>query len=165
MLRSVLRVRSCSSLGRASLCPLVVPSVPPAALPVWRMLSQPLSNGSSRPEDDEGRRLYVGNLPWNMSADDVAYEFETSGEIVNAHLPRDQEGRSRGFAFVTFSSADEANAAAMSGMGEASVGGRSKCASPHHVARLHHRVVGGSEAQYGGPFLKHSPYGHSIEHG
>lgn len=123
MLRSVLRVRSCSSLGRASLCPLVVPSVPPVALPVWRMLSQPLSNGSSRPEDDEGRRLYVGNLPWNMSADDVAYEFETSGEIVNAHLPRDQEGRSRGFAFVTFSSADEANAACDEWNGR-SLGGR-----------------------------------------
>ena len=84
------------------------PLAVPASRLVTRQIAQPLSN---RAEDEEGRRLYVGNLPWSMSIDDIASNFESSGEVVNAHLPRDQDGRSRGFAFITFASADDASAA------------------------------------------------------
>merc|ERR1712216_420005 len=81
----------------------------PASTPAVRLLVRPFSGG--RIEDEEGRRLYIGNLPWTMSAHDVAENFESFGEITNAHLPRDPEGRSRGFAFVTFASAEDASAA------------------------------------------------------
>lgn len=59
---------------------------------------------------DNANRLYVGNLSW--SVDDLALEtlFSEQGKVVEARVVYDREsGRSRGFGFVTYSSADEAN--------------------------------------------------------
>jgi RNA recognition motif-containing protein len=100
-----------------------------------RLMARPMS---SRSEDEEGRRLYIGNLPWAMSADDVASTMESSGQITNAHLPRDADGRSRGFAFVTFASAEDANAACEEWDGR-DMGGRQikvRVASPRPPPKL-----------------------------
>ncbi|KAF5819410.1 putative RNA recognition motif domain, nucleotide-binding alpha-beta plait domain superfamily [Helianthus annuus] len=61
---------------------------------------------------DNTNRVYVGNLAW--SVDNVALEtlFREQGNVVEAKVVYDREsGRSRGFGFVTFSSADEVNSA------------------------------------------------------
>ena len=52
-------------------------------------------------------RLYVGNLPWSSSEDDVRKMFEAVGPVESVALITDREtGRSRGFAFVDMSDED-----------------------------------------------------------
>lgn len=51
--------------------------------------------------------IYVGNLPWTASADDLRSIFEPYGQVENARIVTDREsGRSRGFGFVDMASAD-----------------------------------------------------------
>lgn len=57
-------------------------------------------------------KLYVGNLSFNTSAQDLETTFGEFGTVQSANLIEDREtGRSRGFGFVEMSSAEEANAA------------------------------------------------------
>ncbi|HTL32756.1 MAG TPA: RNA-binding protein [Kofleriaceae bacterium] len=54
-------------------------------------------------------RLYVGNLSFNTTADGVRAAFQPFGTVSDVHLVTDREtGRSRGFAFVTMGTAEEA---------------------------------------------------------
>ncbi|KAM7255024.1 hypothetical protein ACFE04_020265 [Oxalis oulophora] len=58
-------------------------------------------------------KLYVGNLPFTVETDDLAELFGTTGNVDNVELIYDKiSGRSRGFAFVTMASVEEAEAAA-----------------------------------------------------
>ncbi|KAJ4704903.1 RNA-binding protein CP29B, chloroplastic-like [Melia azedarach] len=64
--------------------------------------------GSGGANFDGGNRVYVGNLSWGV--DDLALEtlFSEQGKVVEAKVVYDREsGRSRGFGFVTYSSAEE----------------------------------------------------------
>lgn len=46
-------------------------------------------------------RLYVGNLPWSATEDEVRELFAGAGEVTEVALITDRDtGRSRGFAFV-----------------------------------------------------------------
>lgn len=57
-------------------------------------------------------KLFIGNLPWSMTQDDIDELFGQYGTIVDSHLATHRDsGRSRGFAFVTYESAEEAEAA------------------------------------------------------
>lgn len=60
-----------------------------------------------------GKRIYVGNLSFNTTSDELRDTFGEYGEVTTASVVSDREtGRSRGFAFVEMSSgADEAIAA------------------------------------------------------
>lgn len=54
------------------------------------------------------KKLYVGNLPFSTTADDLREAFEEFGEVISAELVSDREtGRSRGFAFVEMSEGAE----------------------------------------------------------
>ena len=59
------------------------------------------------------KRLYVGNLSWNVSDDDLREVFQQDGrQVVDARVITDREtGRSRGFGFVEFASSEEGQAA------------------------------------------------------
>ncbi|MEN8239980.1 MAG: RNA-binding protein [Actinomycetota bacterium] len=47
------------------------------------------------------KKLYVGNLPWSTTEDDLRQMFSEHGEVESVALITDREtGRSRGFAFV-----------------------------------------------------------------
>ena len=49
--------------------------------------------------------LYVGNLPFSTTADDLREAFAPYGEVTRAQIVTDREtGRSRGFGFVEMSS-------------------------------------------------------------
>ncbi len=55
--------------------------------------------------------IYVGNLPWNASEEEVSKLFSQYGEVISAKIIMDREtGRSRGFGFVEMEKpeADEA---------------------------------------------------------
>lgn len=57
-------------------------------------------------------KLYVGNLSFNTTESSLRVAFEPFGQVTSASIVMDREtGRSRGFGFVEFSSADEGNAA------------------------------------------------------
>lgn len=57
------------------------------------------------------RKIFVGGLPPHASEDDVRKHFSQFGGVEHCSLKTDAEtGRSRGFAFITFSSVEEANA-------------------------------------------------------
>jgi RNA recognition motif-containing protein len=53
--------------------------------------------------------LYVGNLPWSLTEDELAQAFAAVGRVQAARIITDREsGRSRGFGFVDL---DDENAA------------------------------------------------------
>ena len=57
-------------------------------------------------------RLYVGNLPYSVSAQTLSELFGQAGGVVDVHLPTDREsGRVRGFGFVEMASDAEARQA------------------------------------------------------
>ena len=56
--------------------------------------------------------VYVGNLSYDLSEDDLKSAFEEHGEVSSAKIIFDRySGRSKGFGFVEMSSDDEAKAA------------------------------------------------------
>src|SRR5262245_42310200 len=57
-------------------------------------------------------KLYVGNLSFNTTENDLNDAFAAYGTVTEANLMMDRTtGRPRGFGFVTMSSAEEANKA------------------------------------------------------
>jgi cold-inducible RNA-binding protein len=57
-------------------------------------------------------RLYVGNLPFNTTEQDLQSLFEQHGSVVSAAVVTDREtGRSRGFGFVEMSDRTQGQAA------------------------------------------------------
>ncbi|MEZ5416896.1 MAG: RNA-binding protein [Vicinamibacterales bacterium] len=71
-----------------------------------------------------GRRLYVGNLPYSATDEDLTELFSRAGGVASVHVMRDQAtGRARGFAFVEMTT-DEAAQAAVEQLHEYQMGGR-----------------------------------------
>jgi RNA recognition motif-containing protein len=69
-------------------------------------------------------RLYVGNLSFNTTAEGVRTAFQQFGTVSDVHLVTDREtGRSRGFAFVTMGTPEEA-AKSIEGMDGKTLDGR-----------------------------------------
>lgn len=70
------------------------------------------------------KNLYVGNLPWSVSEDDVRNAFEAFGEVTSVKLIEDREtGRPRGFGFVEMSD-DNAASEAIAALDGNDFGGR-----------------------------------------
>lgn len=58
------------------------------------------------------KNIYVGNLPWEATDEDLKSHFEQCGEVAKATVIRDQETqRSRGFGFVEMPNDEEADKA------------------------------------------------------
>jgi RNA recognition motif-containing protein len=71
-----------------------------------------------------GRKLYVGNLPYESGESEIRGLFEPFGSIDSVHVVIDKmTGRARGFAFVEMSTDAEAQAATSALNGQ-QVGGR-----------------------------------------
>ncbi len=59
-----------------------------------------------------GRRLYVGNLPYSTTDEDLNGLFSRAGTVESVRVMRDvATGRARGFAFVQMASDEEAQKA------------------------------------------------------
>lgn len=59
-----------------------------------------------------GTKLYVGNLSFRVTSEDLQEHFGAAGAVQSANVVFDREtGRSRGFGFVEMASDDEASAA------------------------------------------------------
>jgi RNA recognition motif-containing protein len=96
--------------------------------------------------------IYVGNLPFSATEDEVRSLFEKHGKVESVKLINDREtGRPRGFCFVEMSSSDSATAIAQ--MNGFNMGGR-----PLRVNEAQERPSrgprpggGGGGGGYGGP--------------
>jgi RNA recognition motif-containing protein len=56
--------------------------------------------------------IYVGNIPYDVSEEDLSSVFAEYGTVKRVHLPVDREtGRKRGFGFVEMSSEGEEDSA------------------------------------------------------
>lgn len=55
--------------------------------------------------------IFVGNLSFNTTEDSLRDHFASCGEVLEARVPLNAEGRSRGFAFVKFASPEGVKAA------------------------------------------------------
>ena len=71
-----------------------------------------------------GTKLYVGNLSFRTTSDELRELFSQAGEVESASIIEDREtGRSRGFAFVEMTTPEGA-AAAIEQLNGKEVGGR-----------------------------------------
>ncbi len=93
-------------------------------------------------------KLFVGNLDFKVTENDLQDAFAAYGSVVEANLVTDRStGRPRGFAFVTMSSPEEAQKA-IDGLNGKDLGGR---ALNVNVARERaERPGGGGRGGYGG---------------
>jgi cold-inducible RNA-binding protein len=70
------------------------------------------------------RKLYVGNLPYNTTEQDLQSLFAAAGNVDTVNVVRDMAtGRARGFAFVEMGSPEEAQQA-ISMLNDRDFGGR-----------------------------------------
>ena len=57
-------------------------------------------------------KVFVGGLAWSATEEEFADHFSTVGSVVESRIIKDREtGRSRGFGFITFATAEEAQKA------------------------------------------------------
>ena len=57
------------------------------------------------------KRIYVGNLSYTTTEDELEELFTTYGDVMSCTIPADREsGRTRGFGFVEMSEEDAAKA-------------------------------------------------------
>src|SRR5438067_779456 len=91
------------------------------------------------------RRLYIGNLPYRTTTDELRDLFSRAGEVTDVAVPTDREtGRPRGFAFVEMADEDGARQAIEMFNGY-SLGGRQL-----RVNESQPREGGGGRGGYGG---------------
>jgi RNA recognition motif-containing protein len=92
-------------------------------------------------------KLYVGNLSFNTSGEDLQELFAQVGTVESATVVEDREtGRSRGFGFVEMSSKEEGQAAIQQFNGK-EVGGR---ALNVNEAKPREERGGGNRGGFGG---------------
>jgi RNA recognition motif-containing protein len=74
--------------------------------------------------------IYVGNLPYGISEDDLKAAFGKFGDVSSAKIIMDKEtGRSKGFAFVEMSNDSDADKA-IKALNETSLQGRNIKVNP-----------------------------------
>jgi len=94
-----------------------------------------------------GRKLYVGNLPYEIGETELQDLFARAGSVESVNVMRDQAtGRARGFAFVEMSTDEEAQNA-ITTLSGTQLGGRSLTVNE---ARPKAARSGGGGGGYGG---------------
>jgi RNA recognition motif-containing protein len=96
-------------------------------------------------------KLYVGNLSFQTSSDDLQQLFSQAGTVESASVVEDREtGRSRGFGFVEMATAEEGQAAIQQFNGK-EVNGRSLTVNEARPREDRgNRGGGGGRGGYGG---------------
>ena len=88
------------------------------------------------------KRLYVGNLPFDATAEDVRTAFEAYGTVHDVSLVTDRDtGRPRGFGFIEMD--PQSASAAIEGLNNKDFGGRDLS-----VNEARERASGGRNSAY-----------------
>ncbi|CAN1803672.1 RNA-binding protein CP33, chloroplastic [Linum perenne] len=70
------------------------------------------ANGGIPAESSDAGRLYVGNLSYTMTSEELTEIFAEAGRVSGVEVSYERDtGRSRGFGFVSFETAEDAEAA------------------------------------------------------
>ncbi|NIP86998.1 MAG: RNA-binding protein [Planctomycetales bacterium] len=97
-----------------------------------------------------GKRLYCGNLSFNVSSSDLEQLFTEFGTVTSAQVITDRDtGRSKGFGFVEMASDEEAQAA-ISGLNEKEHEGRPLTVNEARPREERRGGGGGGGGGYGG---------------
>jgi len=107
--------------------------------------------GMMRPSSGPGRvggaRLFIGNLPYTVRAEELEKLFAEAGKVMSVSLVTDRmTGQSKGFAFIDMSSREEATAAISRFDGREALGRVLKV----NEARPPERHSGGGHHSFGG---------------
>ena len=107
-----------------------------------------------------GKKLYVGNLPYDTSDSKLQELFEEHGTVQSAQVIMDREtGRSKGFGFVEMGTDDEAKAA-INALNGKEVGGRALTVNEARPREDRGgRGGGGGRGGYGGGGRDRGGYG------
>lgn len=66
----------------------------------------------AKPESNGSKSIFVGNLSWNVDQDWLGTIFESIGGVTSARIITDRDsGRPKGFGYVDFETAEQAQAA------------------------------------------------------
>ena len=94
------------------------------------------------------KKLYVGNISFQTTSDDLVQAFSQYGTVLGAQIVSDREtGRSRGFAFVEMHDGGDEAIAALNG---AQLGGRTLTVNEAKPREERPRTGGGGGGGYGG---------------
>jgi RNA recognition motif-containing protein len=94
------------------------------------------------------KKLYVGNISFQTTSDDLVTAFSQYGTVLGAQIVSDREtGRSRGFAFVEMHDGAEQAIAALHG---SQLGGRTLTVNEAKPREERPRTGGGGGGGYGG---------------
>ena len=94
-------------------------------------------------------KLYVGNLSFRVTSEDLHEHFATAGAVESANVVMDRDtGRSRGFGFVEMATEDDANNAIAQFNGT-EYDGRNMVVNEARP-RENNRGGGGGRGNYGG---------------
>jgi len=97
-----------------------------------------------------GKKLYCGNLSYEVSTSDLEQLFGSFGQVESAQVVIDRDtGRSKGFGFVEMNSDSEAQAA-INGLNESMQGGRSLTVNEAKPREDRSGGHGGGGRGYGG---------------
>ena len=90
---------------------------------------------------DDYSRVFVGNIPFELSQEEVIEKFGRYGTVVDVFIPIDTgTRRNKGFAFLEFATRSAAQRA-LAGSGDVSIGGRTiyvRAANPRDSGGLSH---------------------------
>ena len=104
-----------------------------------------------------GRKLYVGNLPYQVQESELETLFAAAGSIASVFVPRDKfTGQGRGFAFVEMNSDAEAQAA-IEQFNEHPFGGRNMKVNEARPQESRPGGGGGGGGRGGGPNRRSEP--------
>jgi len=86
---------------------------------LWAFLRSPIARSgvravraTARGVLDLGKRIYVGNIPFSLTEDELREAFGQHGSVTSVDVITDREtGRPRGFAFVEMEESSAADAA------------------------------------------------------
>ncbi|MCZ7649394.1 MAG: RNA-binding protein [Planctomycetota bacterium] len=95
-----------------------------------------------------GKKIYVGNLPYSLTDDDLKDLFAAHGSVQSAQIIMDRDtGRSKGFGFVEMGSDEEAKAAITALNGKDLEG---RAITVNEARPKENRAGGGGRGGYGG---------------
>src|SRR5580765_5107138 len=96
-----------------------------------------------------GKKLYVGNLSYNVTDSELSKMFEAHGTVESAQIIMDRDtGRSKGFGFVEMKTDQEAQAA-IAGLNGKDCGGRALTVNEARPKAEGGRSGGGGRGGYG----------------
>jgi RNA recognition motif-containing protein len=107
--------------------------------------------------NNKNNKIYVGNLPYRFSEQELSAIFEPFGELEQVAIVKDPQGVSKGFGFVTFKSEESAQNA-VAELTNVSAGGRTlKISLAHDKERPERPRHSAGSGGNGGGFKSRRP--------